>query len=211
MSVRFRPPAPIISITYVYSPDPSYPRFSPDCDKIVTHANLKIWNLDSGLLFRPITKTWPWYVIVFAYLSQSNIRDPNLFCKTTDRLVPNLLIKLLTCQTGRLTFHNYGQPFPFKSANSMKPLIFYKFFLCEVYPITQRQRLDSEWWLNTILWVEIVFLSKKIQFLIIVLYLHRWSAESLPQKMSFPKRTRKVSPVNQGQLFYGGQVHLLER
>ncbi len=30
----------IISIGYVYSPDPSYPRFSPDCDKNVTSRAL---------------------------------------------------------------------------------------------------------------------------------------------------------------------------
>ncbi len=50
------------------------------------------------------------------------------------------------------------------------------------------QRLNHKWWSNTILWAEIVFLSKKIQFLITVLYLHRWSAKFLQlQKFSHMK------------------------
>lgn len=62
-------------------------------------------NLDSGLLFHPITKTWPRYVIVFADLGQADIRDPHFFCKAADRLGPNLLVKLPTCEMNGLIVH----------------------------------------------------------------------------------------------------------
>jgi hypothetical protein len=65
--------------------------------------------------------------------------------------------------------------------------------------------VESKWWLNTILWVEIVFLSKKIQFLIIVLYLQRWSGKFFSPRSLFIKRNE--SSGFQGKLSLMGSKH----
>jgi len=98
MSVRFRPPAPFFSITYVYSPDPSYPWFSPDCDKIVIKSDFCRLNSSSAAI--PLLKLSEQKRRKRSISTIRQTRGSHLFKMSIDGVVHSSLIHFFHGSTG---------------------------------------------------------------------------------------------------------------